>query len=149
MQLLPPRQSQKEKRLSKLAAVGLTCQAVLRWPIFDGAYDPDAILAPLFEDDSDESDDEPDHDAGDGVGWSRLKSSPIVVDEKELERYDLRHLIERFLTNVQTKNPILDQGILEEYVAEIERRGFDGRGESCIVVSLQSPYSPRLMLIFP
>ena len=57
------------------------------------------------------------------------------MDEKKLERYDLRHLIERFLTNVQTKNPILDQGILEEYMDEIEARGFDGSGKSCIVVS--------------
>jgi len=137
--LPPPRQPQKEKRLSRLAAVGSTCQAVLRWPIFDGAYDPDAILAPLFEDDSDESDDESGGDDGDGVRWGRLKRSAIDVDEEELERYDLRHLIERFLTNVQTKNPILDQGILEEYVDEIERWGFDGSGESCIVVSLQSP----------
>ena len=133
--LPPPRQPQKEKRLSRLAAVGSTCQAVLLWPIFGGAYDPDAILAPLFGDDSDDSDDdESDDNHGGGVRWSR--SSEIDVDEKELERYDLRHLIERFLTNVQTKNPILDQGILEEYVDEIERQSFNGSGESCIVVSL-------------
>ena len=147
--LPPPRQPQKEKRLSRLAAVGSTCQNVLRWPIFEGAYDPDTILAPLFEDDSDESDDESDDDDDDKVRWGRHKRSATDVDEKELERYDLRHLIERFLTNVQTKNPILDQGILEEYVDEIERRGFDGSGESCIVVSLQSPYDLQLMLTFP
>ncbi|KAF8448513.1 hypothetical protein BGX38DRAFT_573746 [Terfezia claveryi] len=134
---------QKEKRLSRLAAVGSTCQAILSWPIFDGAYDPDAILAPLFEDDSDEPDDE---SVDDGY-WGRHKHSAIDVDEEELERYDLRHLIERFLTNVQTKNPILDQGILEEYVDEIERRGFDGSGESCIVLmvcalgAVSAPYS--------
>ncbi|RPB24475.1 hypothetical protein L211DRAFT_807714 [Terfezia boudieri ATCC MYA-4762] len=134
----PPRQPQEEKHLSRLATVGSTCQAILSWPIFDGAYDPDAILAPLFEDDSDDSDD--------GYG-GRHKHSAIDVDEEELERYDLRHLIERFLTNVQTKNPILDQGILEEYVDEIERRGFDGSGESCIVLmvcalgAVSAPYS--------
>lgn len=129
------RRSEKEKRLSRLAAVGSTCQAVLRWPIFEETYDPDAVLAPIFEDDSDDSDDDLEYDDLDDGKWGDLKGSAMDVDEKELERYDLRHLIERFLTNVQTKNPILDQGILEQYVDEIERRGFDGSGKSCIVVS--------------
>lgn len=142
------RRSEKEKRLSRLAAVGSTCQAVIRWPIFEGAYDPDAILAPIFEDDSDESDEESDEEDVTGEDWSNFKGASLDVDEKELERYDLRHLIERFLTNVQTKNPILDQGILEEYVDEIERRGFDGSGKSCIVVSFITILVVRLIHTF-
>ncbi|KAF8471227.1 hypothetical protein BDZ91DRAFT_517887 [Kalaharituber pfeilii] len=131
--------------IARLASVGTTVQDILRWPIFEGNYDSDSILAPVFEDD-DEFDDDSDFDDFEGDGnnedgdrktrWGGSIKGPVTdVDEKELEQHDLRHLIERFLTNVQTKNPILDQAILEDYADEIEAHGFDGSGKSCIVVS--------------
>ena len=122
-------------RRVKLTTVGTTIEAVLQWPIFGGNYDADIILAPVFEDD--DSFDEDSIQGIDTLDRGRWGSKSIVVDEKELENYDITHLIDRFLTNVQTKNPILDQGILEEYADEIDEHGFDSSGKSCIVVSIK------------
>lgn len=88
-------------------------------------------LAPIFEDE-DETDEmlDEDYDQDDNM----LRRDQNQIDEGELKNYNLRHLMERFLTNVQTKDPILDQGILEEYVEEIDRNGFGWSGKSCLVV---------------
>ncbi|KAI5808010.1 hypothetical protein DFH27DRAFT_292218 [Peziza echinospora] len=146
-------------RRVKLTTVGTTIEAVLQWPIFGGNYDADIILAPVFEDD--DSYEEDSIQGIDTLDRGRWGNKSIVVDEKELEKYDITHLIDRFLTNVQTKNPILDQGILEEYADEIDEHGFDSSGKSCIVLivcalgAISAPYSeafpnsPKSSQIYP
>jgi hypothetical protein len=53
---------------------------------------------------------------------------------------DVSELVERFLANVHTKNPILDAGALKEIVQTIAAEGFGWDARSCLVVS-QDLYS--------
>ena len=135
-------QSRQYKEPAKIASVGVTIQAVLRWPIFGGSYDADSILAPIFEDD-DPDDDEDGDNVKDNLNSHKSKSDRggnTISEENQLLNCDLKHLIGRFLTNVQTKNPILDQNILEAYTNEIRANGFDESGKTCIVVSILQVY---------
>jgi hypothetical protein len=50
---------------------------------------------------------------------------------------DVSELVERFLANVHTKNPILDAGALKEIVQTITAEGFGWDARSCLVVSTQ------------
>lgn len=148
--------------ISIATAAASRVETVLQWPTFGGQISTDEILAPVFANKGDESD-EDDIDDGEAHGWNnggrqdqhsmdnhessqqhqgrddnaRIRKGAGVYDEKALGQPpgEIAILVQRFFRNVHTKNPILDSNVLDRYVYDVEQRGFCWTGKSCLLVS--------------
>lgn len=140
--------------VSLATASGSRVEAVLQWPIFNGQFCLEDLLAPVFADTRDGDDEDEDEREGwqegkdmgrsepeDGYqahGGSRRGNGLYDYDERLLRQPpgEIATLVQRFFRNVHTKNPILDSAVLDSYVYEIDQHGFGWSGKSCLVVSV-------------
>jgi hypothetical protein len=159
--------------ISISTAAASRVENVLQWPVFQGKISTEDILAPVFANKGDDSDDE-DSEDGEAQGWGNdyrpdrhsmehqngqhehqdgddyspsTKKGPMYIDEKVLlqTRGEIAILVKRFFRNVHTKNPILDSSELEKYANHVERVGeFGWTGKACLLVS--TAYCFRLMV---
>lgn len=165
----PPRRAPEGQGESEIFPISIATAAasrvetVLQWPTFGGQISTDEILAPVFANRNDESD-EDDVEEGDTHGWNnnngrhdqhpmdhqensqqhqsrddnaRVRKGTGCFDEKLLGRPpgEIATLVQRFFRNVHTKNPILDSSVVDGYVYNVEQRGFGWTGKSCLLVS--------------
>lgn len=107
---------------------------VLSWPIFEGRINEDDMYARFFE--PDEPDDH---------GTFLAQSTPSMPPTSQLIRggsslgrgvreEDVPGLIQRFLTHVHVKNPILDPSALRLMAREVSDEGFKWDEKSCLVL---------------
>jgi len=138
-------------------ASGARVEAVLQWPIFNGQFCLEDILAPIFADSRDEGGEDEDEREGwqerkgmaksqpedeyHAHGGSRRGNGLYDYDETKLRQPpgEIKTLVQRFFRNVHTKNPILESAVLDSYVYEIDQHGFGWSGKSCLVVSICPP----------
>lgn len=124
------------------------CEDVLEWPIFGGTFDRTRIEALIFnpsqallcEDPRRITLNDPYHHGvvpGGGSARGRSKGSRGINEEHAPS------LVERFLINVHTKNPVLEPDDTRRKARYIAETGFAWDADSCLLVSL-IPATPFL-----
>lgn len=113
---------------------------LLEWPIFGNKYDRKYLNAALFEHspcttafDGDTGSDEV-ADAPDAQSAQRSK-----MPGKGIQKEEVHDLIQAFLENVHTKNPVLDSTDLMRWATPISEHGFGWSSRSCLLVSVPPP----------
>lgn len=100
---------------------------VLTWPIFQGAYPPEHLIEPLFNVGATT-------EAGNIVRSSSNHYSVPQGTFQPLSDERIPGLIDRFLQNVHTKNPILDVESLVRYGRDAAENGLRWDAPSCLVL---------------
>ncbi|KAK3670543.1 hypothetical protein LTR78_009647 [Recurvomyces mirabilis] len=117
-----------------------TADTVLTWPVFADAYSQSTLVGAHFvrtEPDNSEWDPHTD-EVFEVTGWLRQ------VNEERLSA-----LVERFLQNVHTKNPVLDVELLLRDANRVASYGLDWRPASCLVLLaaalgvISKPFNPN------
>lgn len=109
---------------------------ILEWPIFENKYDRRSIEALIFDPTLSEQEEE--------------ITSPRVTDDSLREKFedprqsfsigrgireeDVFHLLEMFLSNVHSKNPILNPDYLRDMGRLVVKEGFGWTSSSCLVL---------------
>lgn len=109
-----------------------TADTVLTWPIFEGRYEPNSLIEPLFTPSGASDGNSTVYAAGDELTARDLMVVPggllSLPDEK------IPSLIDNFLQNVHTKNPILDVETLLRHGRKAAENGFGWDAPSCLVL---------------
>lgn len=120
-----------------------SADVILQWEIFGDKYPPNALIGQLFT---------PENGDLTQSGRTPPASSDMVtpsVGLLPLEEEQIPSLIDRFLTNVYTKNPILDVESLVKQGRRCADHGVGWDGWSCLVLmacalgSVAKPFSDR------
>ncbi|KAJ6440273.1 C-4 methylsterol oxidase [Purpureocillium lavendulum] len=123
---LPPRLSTVEpsRDFLQIPPHRASADTVLRWDIFQDKYPPNALIGGLF------SPDQPDPNADTPSSDLIINTSGLTPPEDE----QIPNLIDRFLQNVHTKNPILDVEALIKHGRRCADQGIGWDGRSCLVL---------------
>ena len=106
-----------------------TADTILIWPIFEGRYPPEYLVDALFKAQPENADAESNlPDEGSRFFSGTSASRPSFREDKVIE------LVEKFLSYVHIKNPILDVGTLKGYARRVVEDGPSWDGGSCLVV---------------
>ena len=111
------------------------CEAVCRWPIFDGWIDESAKTIESFLHQATvlvpDANCEDSHD-------SRLSPTNVrsAVATSEIDLRDIIPLCRSFLGHVHFRNPILDPRKLIQSAKQVAQNGFEWDTRSCLVVSI-------------
>ena len=100
---------------------------ILTWPIFQGAYPPEHLIEPLFNVRAAT-------EAGNTVRSSSNNHSFPPGTFQPLSDERIPGLIDRFLQNAHTKNPILDVESLVRYGRDAAENGLRWDAPSCLVL---------------
>ncbi len=124
---LPPRLSTVEasRDFLQIPPHRASADTVLRWEVFQDKYPPNALIGGLFTPDQTES------------GSADTPSSDLIINASGLTPLEDEHipsLIDRFLQNVHTKNPILDVEALIKHGRRCADQGIGWDGRSCLVL---------------
>lgn len=121
-----------------------TCQAtadtVLTWPVFQGHFETDPLIRHHYQTPQQDSYSEDEGSEVDGAYDLFLQDNLTAVPT----------LIDRFLQNVHTKNPILDVPSLVLWGRQIAQRGFTWDARSCLALlacalgSVSRPFNDTL-----
>ena len=108
-----------------IPAARTTADTVLTWPVYEGKYKPHALISVLFV--PLESELTPD---------SSLGSDTFVVPGGMIppQEESIPLLVDRFLENVHTKNPVLDVEQLVKHSRQVSNHGFGWDAWSCLVL---------------
>lgn len=79
-------------------------------------------------------------DAVYGVSTFMVEEGVAILGDGSFMTSDLTKVIQSFLENVHSKNPILEPGLLEEAVRNYQLNGFSTDGMSALVVSTDSSF---------
>ncbi|KAK4905857.1 hypothetical protein LTR49_024903 [Elasticomyces elasticus] len=117
--------AESSSEFQHIPAQRTTADAVLRWEIFEEKYPPSALIALHFA----RSDD-------------RLSEAAVNLDENFTvpddvqgpNEEDVPALVESFLRNVHTKNPVLDADQLVRKARLVASNGLGWDGWSCLVL---------------
>lgn len=107
-----------------------TADTVLSWDIFEDRYPPNSLIGSLFSPDP----------ADVGTHASTTASTPandLITTSSTLtplNEEQIPSLIDRFLQNVHTKNPILDVEALVKHGRRCADQGVGWDGRSCLVL---------------
>lgn len=96
-----------------------SADTVLRWEIFDDRFPANALISSLFKPNL--------ADAVDDLITAPTRLTPL--DEETIP-----HLVDKFLQNVHTKNPILDVEALVKHGRRCADQGIGWDGRSCLVL---------------
>lgn len=107
----------------RIPTCNTTADSVLTWPIFQGRFPNDYLIDVLLEGGSHK----PDH-----TGWSDAIVVPGGIEPLADER--IPALIDKFLEDVHTKNPILDVEALVRYGRRAATSGLSWDAPSCLVL---------------
>ncbi|KAH0593099.1 hypothetical protein MHUMG1_09101 [Metarhizium humberi] len=106
-----------------------SADTVLQWGIFEGKYAANFLIGTLFS---------PDHNSVSLYTGATSSSSGDVITNTSglthLEEEQIPGLIDRFLQNVHTKNPILDVEALVKHGRKCAEQGIGWDGRSCLVL---------------
>lgn len=106
-----------------------SADTVLQWGIFEGKYAANFLISTLFS---------PDHNSVSLCTGATSSSSGDVITNTSglthLEEEQIPGLIDRFLQNVHTKNPILDVEALVKHGRKCAEQGIGWDGRSCLVL---------------
>lgn len=109
----------------------ITCESLLRWPIFKDVIPSEEREIQSFLLDSDRDfDAEPSPEPSRGANLHRPLSANRGVQDD-----DVVPLCKRFISNVQSRSPILDEEVLLSYAKEVSEHGLQWDSKSCLVVS--------------
>lgn len=109
-----------------------SADTVLRWEVFGNKYPENALIGNLFKDSA-------------GSFHNNLVTTNTSITPLEDEQIPM--LIDRFLQNVHTKNPILDVEALVKHGRQCAERGIGWDARSCLVLmacalgSVAKPFS--------
>ena len=118
----------------KIPSSRTTADAVLLWPIFEGKYPPNLLIDSLLEVGIDAESDNEDEPGSRIPVHPRSSLGGKSLSSANVEENVLR-LVDNFIANVHTKNPILDVGTLKRYARGVAEDGPGWDGKSCLVVS--------------
>jgi hypothetical protein len=107
----------------------MSADTVLQWAIFQEKYSQDSLINGLFQ-------------AQDDNSPSLRESSKLPISDEDVRFTGLHppdderipHLIDSFLQNVHTKNPILDVESLVKHGRKCAQHGVGWDGLSCLVL---------------
>jgi hypothetical protein len=107
----------------------MSADTVLQWAIFQGKHSRDSLINGLFQ-------------AQDGNSSSLRESSKLPTPDEDVRFTGLHppdderipYLIDSFLQNVHTKNPILDVESLVKHGRKCAQHGVGWDGLSCLVL---------------
>ncbi|KAM0717786.1 hypothetical protein Q7P37_006118 [Cladosporium fusiforme] len=102
------------KDFLQIPAQKTSADVVLTWPIFEGQFSLNCLVEVLFT---------PERDEETSSGGLDLHNGTRVVT-----------LVEQFLQNVHTKNPILDVELLLSQTRRVALEGFGNDASSCLVL---------------
>lgn len=137
-------QGDAEILLESLEIAGMSPGAsedVLEWPIFGGRYNRANIETLIFNPQSADYNGKVlvQHTPGDPQTFHSTSSIRASKSGRGVQEDDVLHLINKFLTNVHIKNPILDADDLKSKAKLIIENGFSWDAASCLVVGASSP----------
>lgn len=102
----------------------MSADTVLQWEVFNGKYGQNSLIGTLFQ-------------PRDGQGSNKSHGVDEVVRTTGLRPPDderIPSLIDSFLQNVHTKNPILDVESLVKHGRKCTEQGIGWDGSSCLVL---------------
>lgn len=102
------------KDFLQIPAQKTSADALLTWPILEGQFPPNALVEVLFTPEQDEE--------APSQGLHLYDGTRVVT------------LVEHFLQNVHTKNPILDVELLLSQTRRVALEGFGNDASSCLVL---------------
>jgi hypothetical protein len=103
---------------------------ILLWPIFEGRYPPEYFVGILFETHSESSDEE----FSSPPQKSSQRKPKATIGRPKFREDEVNELVEKFLSHVHIKNPILDVKTLRNYARGVVEDGPGWDGGSCLVV---------------
>ncbi|KID76212.1 hypothetical protein MBR_04147, partial [Metarhizium brunneum ARSEF 3297] len=106
-----------------------SADTVLQWGIFEGKYAANFLIGTLFSPD--------DNSVSLCTGATSGSSGDVITNTSgltHLEEEQIPGLIDRFLQNVHTKNPILDVEALVKHGRKCAEQGIGWDGRSCLVL---------------
>jgi hypothetical protein len=109
-----------------------TADTVLTWPIFWGRYEPNKLIETLFVPSRYASDSSSSHATGDE--WIAKDLMVVPGGLRSLPDEKIPSLIDNFLQNVHTKNPILDVEYLVRQGRKAAENGLGWDAPSCLVL---------------
>lgn len=131
-----------------------SADTILQWDVFEGRHPPNALIGVLFRPDQTEDGVSPAAAAGQspatGPDAPAASMGLTPPDDEQIPA-----LVDRFLTNVYTKNPILDVERLVKHGRRCADRGVGWDGWSCLVLlacalgSVAKPFDRSLQLAKP
>lgn len=104
-----------------------SADTVLQWGIFEGKYPENSLIGGLFS----SGHGNVSLSTGDASGGDLITSTAGL---NHLEDEQIPGLIDRFLQNVHTKNPILDVEALVKHGRKCAEQGVGWDGRSCLVL---------------
>lgn len=111
-----------------------SADTVLMWPVFENIFPENTLIGDLFYTESDDVPQSPQHSAP--------QHSLLPLEEERIP-----FLVDRFLQNVHTKNPILNVEALVKHARKCAERGVGWDAQSCLVLvacalgSVAKPFS--------
>jgi hypothetical protein len=139
-------QSDAETLLESLEISGRSPGAsedILEWPIFEGRYNGSNIETLIFNPQS--AADNRTAVVHNTPRDPHIHHSPSLIRSSKpsrgIQEDDVLPLINKFLTNVHIKNPVLDADDLKDKAKLIIENGFSWDATSCLVVSVTTPQS--------
>lgn len=98
-----------------------SADTVLRWPVFDNKFPSNALIGDLFCNENN----------GSSQSHGTLNSQTTLLP---LEEEKIPLLVDRFLQNVHTKNPILNVEALVKHARKCAESGVGWDAQSCLVL---------------
>ena len=112
-----------------------SADTVLTWPIFSDEYPPDCLIGSIFTQTNDQSGSDDSFSKFSAIGrGTSLDMFSISGGLQTMSEEKIPALIERFLRNVHTKNPILDVEALLRYGRSAAEHGLRWDAPSCLVL---------------
>lgn len=125
---IPNQTAEPSRDFTHIPPQQTTADTILTWPIFDGKYDSDYLIQPLLSD-PDASDPRA---TSNGVGERDSFTLVNSIGPPDDER--IPSLIDSFLQNVHTKNPVLDVDTLILKGREASTGGLGWDANSCCIL---------------
>ena len=117
--------AEPSKDFLQIPAHRTTADTVLNWDVFDGKYPPMALIGVLFS----RVEDGAIYDGGPMIDHVTPAGGLMPVNEEHIPL-----LVDKFLENVHTKNPVLDVEQLVKQARTIAGQGLGWDGWSCLVL---------------
>jgi hypothetical protein len=125
----------------KIPSSRITPDSILAWPIFENRYPVSYIQDGIFNSGCWKDRSSSNNISSSGGDVKNLRSQKkSLTTSLSFQEEEVVSLVDRFLSLVHTKNPILDDDTLRLYARNVEEDGLSWDGLSCLVVSrLKSP----------
>ena len=117
--------AEPSKDFLQIPAHRTTADTVLNWEVFEGKYPPMALIGVLFS----RVEDGTSYNTGPTIDHVTPAGGLMPVNEEHIPL-----LVDKFLENVHTKNPVLDVEQLVKRARTIAGQGLGWDGWSCLVL---------------